>query len=133
MKIPYCARQTGYFILGGKEQNCPNPIPEIHTTFEEILRPEYSQRRDGMLHVCQEAEGAGGGGDEEAGEAAGLEKDFPSLERKKQFRIPHYSFLRFTPQLTISRFPTLRGAWGAGGMQERARGRSRRSRRRRRR
>ena len=48
----YCARQTGYFILGGKEQNCPNPIPEIHTTFEEILRPEYSQRRDGMLHVC---------------------------------------------------------------------------------
>ena len=48
----YCARQTGYFILCGKEQNRPNPVPEIHTKFEEILRQEYSQRRDGMLHVC---------------------------------------------------------------------------------
>ena len=49
-----------------KEQKYRNTKTDTLEIYVGILN--LSQRQDGLLHVCGEAEGAGGGGDEEAGQ-----------------------------------------------------------------
>ena len=49
-----------------KEQKYRNTKTDTLEIYVGILN--LIQRQDGLLHVCGEAEGAGGGGDEEAGQ-----------------------------------------------------------------